>query len=474
VSGGTSQFGVNLTGSPVTIGTPFGMALAFAAGAQAASGLGSVVTTGTGALIPTVTTLYIGSSFASVVANGYVRRIRYWIRALSSAELQEITTVSTAIIASTEIDSSPVGLVSPSTGAFTTLSATSTTTIAGGVLTLGGNALASDAYIAANAASAHYRGIYMQTGGVQRWGVQADNTAESGSNSGTNFGLVAYSDSGSVLFNVVTANRATGALTVTQSLNSSGPTTLSGTVSGAGITSLFASPPAIGGTAAAAGSFTTLAASGNLTVGGPNATLGGNAVTGTQLVHVNSAAGNTRGVQFESAGAQRWLLQCTGTAESGSNVGSDFILLGVNDAVSVITAQMTITRATGLATFANGVTATGALTTANVQIDTSAATAAPATGGSVTIASGVARQVINPAGTLATLTVTSPAAPSNAAGSVQELDIYFTQAITALTWASGSGASYGGAAMPTTVAIGAVVRLWWVQSLSKWMHTLNA
>ena len=38
----------------------------------------------------------------------------------------------------------------------------------------------------------------------------------------------------------------------------------SGTVSGAGITALFASPPAIGGTAAAAGAFTTLSASGTV------------------------------------------------------------------------------------------------------------------------------------------------------------------------------------------------------------------
>ena len=48
--------------------------------------------------------------------------------------------------------------------------------------------------------------------------------------------------------------------------------------------------------------------------------------------------------------------------------------------------------------------------------------------------------------------------------------ITFTRAITAITWTSGSGASYAGATMPTTIAVGALVRLWWVQSLSSWMH----
>jgi hypothetical protein len=46
-----------------------------------------------------------------------------------------------------------------------------------------------------------------------------------------------------------------------------GTNTFNNTVSGTGVTSLFASPPAIGGTAAAAGSFTTLSSSGNAVFG---------------------------------------------------------------------------------------------------------------------------------------------------------------------------------------------------------------
>lgn len=44
--------------------------------------------------------------------------------------------------------------------------------------------------------------------------------------------------------------------------------TVTGTLTGAGVSTYLASPPAIGGTAAAAGSFTTLSASGDLTMSG--------------------------------------------------------------------------------------------------------------------------------------------------------------------------------------------------------------
>jgi hypothetical protein len=111
------------------------------------------------------------------------------------------------------------------------------------------------------------------------------------------------------------------------------------------------------------------------------------------------------------------------------------------------------------------------ITLSQAEIDASAYTTAPVTSGTVTIPGTAARCVINPAGTLAALTVVSPAALSLGANSVQSLDILFTQAITSLTWTAGSGTTFGGAAMPSTVALGTCVRLLWVQSLSKWLHT---
>jgi hypothetical protein len=529
-----------------TPGTTFRSGIAYSASGWTGAALGVSLTLNayvSSYASYTTLRLGVGDVAGGNPADGYISRLRFWPRALSSAELQAVTATAAPALLNLAIDQSPIGATSPSSGAFTTLTASSETV---------------NGTLAVSGASGTQRNLNFQTSGSNRWVLGASSVAESGSNVGSDFFLNRISDAGAFIDTPMSIARATGlvtladGLTVTGALSATGAPIVGNASTGFGYVNL--GPPALGGylsmnaifsggfkyiasdyaayighsgaagltiavgasgaaggtytpitaiqiapttglvtmangaaitggsinnatvgaTTPSTGAFTTLSATSNLTVTGPNATLGGNAVTGTQLIHVNSAAGNTRGVQFETAGVLRWLLQCTNEAETGSNAGSNLILIGVNDANSLITAQMTINRASGLTTFANGVTATGALTTANVQIDTSAATAAPATGGSVTIASGVARQVINPAGTLATLTVTSPAAPSNAAGSVQELDIYFTQAITALTWASGSGASYGGAAMPTTVAIGAVVRLWWVQSLSKWMHTLNA
>jgi hypothetical protein len=115
----------------------------------------------------------------------------------------------------------------------------------------------------------------------------------------------------------------------------------------------------------------------------------------------------------------------------------------------------------------------GALTTTNPVVDANAAVAAPTTGTTVTIAATTAHQIINPSGTLAALTVVSPAAPSLGSTSVQSLDILFTQAITALTWTAGSGTTFGGAAMPSSAAAGACVRLLWVQSIAKWLHTIE-
>jgi len=105
-------------------------------------------------------------------------------------------------------------------------------------------------------------------------------------------------------------------------------------------------------------------------------------------------------------------------------------------------------------------------------VDANANAAAPTTGTTVTIAATTSHQIINPSGTLAALTVVSPAAPSLGTNAVQSLDILFTQAITALTWTAGSGTTFGGAAMPTSCAAGVCVRLLWVQSLSKWLHTI--
>ena len=48
-------------------------------------------------------------------------------------------------------------------------------------------------------AAGSYRDIWFSTAGVQRWIVRATNEAETGSNAGSNFQLIALADNGSVL-----------------------------------------------------------------------------------------------------------------------------------------------------------------------------------------------------------------------------------------------------------------------------------
>ena len=81
------------------------------------------------------------------------------------------------------------------------------------------------------------------------------------------------------------ATLTAGTLTVSGASTFTGATTLTGTVSGAGINAYLASPPAIGGTAAGAGSFTTVTASSTVTATG--------AVTGSTA---NDSLGNVRNI----------------------------------------------------------------------------------------------------------------------------------------------------------------------------------
>lgn len=69
------------------------IAAAYTSGAQAASGNGGTVVTGSATGIPAVTQLNFGNGFtgAGIYLNGYVQRVRVWSRQLSNAELQAVT-----------------------------------------------------------------------------------------------------------------------------------------------------------------------------------------------------------------------------------------------------------------------------------------------------------------------------------------------------------------------------------------------
>lgn len=62
----------------------------------------------------------------------------------------------------------------------------------------------------------------------------------------------------------------------------------------------------------------------------------------------------SKALQFLTAGVQRWIMQSNITAESGSNVGSDFQLLARDDAGAQLFTVLTVQRSTGFSVFTNG------------------------------------------------------------------------------------------------------------------------
>lgn len=132
---------------------------------------------------------------------------------------------------------------------------------------------------------------------------------------------------------------------------------------------------------------------GNLAVTG-TLTIGTN--TGSELLTINGGAGNTRTIQYDSAGVARWVEGTNATAESGSNVGSDYVIQRFSDAGSLIDTPLTITRSTGIMSLSQILTfptastsdnSTKGATTAFVVNEVTAYTAAnylPLTGGTIT------------------------------------------------------------------------------------------
>lgn len=95
--------------------------------------------------------------------------------------------------------------------------------------------------------------------------------------------------------------------------------------------------------------------------------------TAASAVRVNSAAGTTKIVDFQSAGLSRWKIQVTGTAESGGNVGSDLTLKRFDDTGVLIDTPLTITRSTGAWVFAGALTVTASGANSGLVVQNSAA-----------------------------------------------------------------------------------------------------
>jgi hypothetical protein len=62
-----------------------------------------------------------------------------------------------------------------------------------------------------------------------------------------------------------------------------------------------------------------------------NVTLGSSGLAATDTLKIQSAAGQTRQLQFQSGTANRWVLSVTNGSESGSDAGSDYNLFAYHD-----------------------------------------------------------------------------------------------------------------------------------------------
>lgn len=93
-------------------------------------------------------------------------------------------------------------------------------------------------------------------------------------------------------------------------------------------------------------------------------TLGSNTnLTGGQLtLNGSGGAGGFRGMVVETAGVLRWLIAGDGSTESGSNVGTNFIVQRYDDTGNSLGQALTIQRNTGAAAFSSALNVGGIIT----------------------------------------------------------------------------------------------------------------
>lgn len=112
---------------------------------------------------------------------------------------------------------------------------------------------------------------------------------------------------------------------------------------------------------------------GNANFDGGSVAIGTNAGT-TGAIALNTAAGNARGFQIQTAGNLRWNLQATATAEGGSDAGSNFALTAYTDAGASIDSPINITRASAGGMTLGGSTNRPLTSNGNLTVGTSAGT----------------------------------------------------------------------------------------------------
>jgi len=175
----------------------------------------------------------------------------------------------------------------------------------------------------ASGAAGTTRLLAFETTGSLRWKLDANNTAESGGNAGSDLSLEAYSDTGTLIGTAMLVTRATAQPYFPNGISSD-------------------------------------------VVYAPN-------------LYANGASSTVRLMGFQTSGSLRWRVDANGTPESGANAGSDFSLEAYSDAGSLLFGGpiLTITRSTGAVAFnthvgisSGGLSVTGGMTLTNSGSDT--------------------------------------------------------------------------------------------------------
>lgn len=199
------------------------------------------------------------------------------------------------------------------------------------------------ANVVVNGAAGSNRNIFYRSAGSNRWSASTNTTAESGGNVGSDFQINRYSDAGAVVDTPFAITRSTGIVTLSQGLGFTGSaaaTTRTNMGLGtAAVENIGTSGNAIGKMNAA----NTWSAPQTISTGASQANF-----------NLDANAGQSRVLFGFTAGVTRWaVLPGDSSAETGSNIGSNFGINRYADNGSYLDTPLVIARSTGVVSFVN-------------------------------------------------------------------------------------------------------------------------
>jgi hypothetical protein len=242
-------------------------------------------------------------------------------------------------------------LVSPS---FTGTVNAEALTVNNGSLTVDrvGDAASSLLILKADAGSS--RIIQGYTGVTARWAVaMGNNTAESGSNVGSNFAISRYDDAGVIIDIPLTIVRSTGIATFSVSPTAPTPAAGDNTTKLATTAFVKASYAPL-----ASPTFTGTVTADTLNVVNGNISIDRTADAISAILQLKADSGFVRRIQSFTGTLTRWILDLgNSVAESGANAGTNFFLSRYDDSGALLDTPINIPRSTGIVAFASSPTA---------------------------------------------------------------------------------------------------------------------